>query len=77
MRAKSLTLKAVAVHFNRLISVCPLEASPNQIVLVGRSPTLRGSFSMQYYLIVNLSHEGKIYFQTSIHAVIIHYDAKG
>ncbi len=31
-------LKAVVVHFNRLISVRPLEASPNQIVLVGRSP---------------------------------------
>ncbi len=26
------------VHFNRLISVCPLEASSNQIVLVGWSP---------------------------------------
>ncbi len=37
VRRKS-ELKAVVSILNRLISVRPLEVSPNQIVLVGRSP---------------------------------------
>ncbi len=36
--------KNCCVHFNRLISICPLEASPDQIVLVGRSPAHIGYF---------------------------------
>ncbi len=35
---KQTNWKAVVVHFNRLISVRPLEASSNQIFLVVRSP---------------------------------------
>ncbi len=37
-RERERELSAVVVSFNRLISVRPLEASSNQIVLVGRSP---------------------------------------
>ncbi len=36
--------KAFESILNRLISVCPLEASPNQIVLVGWSPAQHGCF---------------------------------
>ncbi len=50
--------KAFVYILNGLISVRPLEASPNQIVLVGQSPAPHGFFPCIHYLIVNLSHEG-------------------
>ncbi len=43
VRAKSTKLKLVSI-LNVLISVNPLQASPNQIVLVGRSPAHTDSF---------------------------------
>ncbi len=49
--SKKLKLKAV-VHFNRLISVRPLEASPNQIVLVGRSPAHIVPFRHTKYTVI-------------------------
>ncbi len=46
-RAESSAMnKAFVSILNGLISVCPLEASPNQIVLVGRSPAPPSSFSV-------------------------------